>query len=175
MMLFHNGSAQDCQFAKSYSYLPTQHTSTTTHSRAHAHKHFHCLSWDKIGTKTHGKIPFTFTIHSQVELLFSPGRECSLGLNTRGSWEKRSRGWDHGNGLHLFDAVRVDGGLWLHYADRFGFLGALWHLPHLLSNEVMDSIQSLHCPLDQTHPLCRAWRTDGNTSMSHSYIQNMTY
>lgn len=54
----------------------------------------------------------------------------------------------------LFDAVWVDGGLWLQDADWFCLLGALRHLPHLLSDEVMDTIQRLHCPLDQTHSLC---------------------
>ncbi|KAI9542156.1 hypothetical protein NQZ68_022208, partial [Dissostichus eleginoides] len=56
----------------------------------------------------------------------------------------------------LFDAVGVDGGLWLQDADRLCLLGALRHLPHLLSNEVMDSVQRLHRALDQTHPLCRS-------------------
>lgn len=55
----------------------------------------------------------------------------------------------------LFDAVGVDGGLWLQDADRLCLLGALRHLPHLLSDEVVDTIQCLHCPLDQTHSLCR--------------------
>lgn len=56
---------------------------------------------------------------------------------------------------NLFDAVGVDSGLRLQDADRLCLLGALRHLPHLLSDEVMDTVQRLHCPLDQTHPLCR--------------------
>lgn len=56
----------------------------------------------------------------------------------------------------LFDAVWVDGGLRLQDADRLCLLGALRHLPHLLGDEVMDAVQRLHRPLDQTHSLCRA-------------------
>lgn len=55
----------------------------------------------------------------------------------------------------LFDAVWVDGGLRLQDADRLCLLGALRHLPDLLGNEVMDAVQRLHRPLDQTHPLRR--------------------
>lgn len=55
----------------------------------------------------------------------------------------------------LFDPVWVDGGLRLQDAHRLCLLGALRHLPHLLSDEVMDAVQRLHRPLDQTHPLCR--------------------
>lgn len=55
----------------------------------------------------------------------------------------------------LFDAVGVDGGLRLQDADRLCLLGALRHLPHLLSDEVVDAVQRLHRALDQTHPLCR--------------------
>lgn len=55
----------------------------------------------------------------------------------------------------LFDAVWVNGGLRLQDADRLCLLGTLRHLPHLLSNEVMDAVQGFDCSLDQAHPLCR--------------------
>lgn len=61
------------------------------------------------------------------------------------------------NETDLFDSVRVDGGLRLQDAHRLCLLGALRHLPHLLSDEVMDTIQCLHSPLDQTHTLCCAY------------------
>lgn len=69
------------------------------------------------------------------------------------------------NETDLFDSVRVDGGLRLQDAHRLCLLGALRHLPHLLSDEVMDTIQCLHSPLDQTHTLCCAYtntHTDGS-------------
>lgn len=54
------------------------------------------------------------------------------------------KGW----GTDLFDAVWVDGGLRLQDADRLCLLGALWHLPHLLSDEVVDTVERFHRPLD---------------------------
>lgn len=55
---------------------------------------------------------------------------------------------------HLFDAVRVDSGLWLQYADWFGFLGALGHFADFLRNEVVDTIESFDCTLYQTYTFC---------------------
>ncbi len=55
---------------------------------------------------------------------------------------------------HLFDAVGVDSGLWLQYADWFGFLGALGHLTDFLRNEVVDTIECFDCTLYQTDAFC---------------------
>lgn len=49
---------------------------------------------------------------------------------------------------NLFDAVWVDSSLWLQDTDWLCLLGALRHLPHLLSDEVVDAIQCVHRPLD---------------------------
>lgn len=65
----------------------------------------------------------------------------------RGGWGGKRRmreGW----GTDLFDAVWVDGGLRLQDADRLCLLGALRHLPHLLSDEVVDTVERFHRPLD---------------------------
>ena len=58
---------------------------------------------------------------------------------------------------HLFDAVGVDGGLWLQYADWFRFLSALGHLADFLRNEVMDAIEGFDCTLYQTDTFCCAY------------------
>lgn len=55
---------------------------------------------------------------------------------------------------HLFDAVGVDSGLWLQYADWFGFLGTLGHLADFLRNEVVDTIEGFDCTLYQTDAFC---------------------
>lgn len=55
---------------------------------------------------------------------------------------------------YLFDAVGVDGGLWLQYADWFRFLGALGHLADFLRNKVVDTIEGFNCTLYQTDTLC---------------------
>lgn len=55
---------------------------------------------------------------------------------------------------HLFDAVGVDSGLWLQYADWLCFLGALRHLTDFLRDEAVDAIQRLDCTLYQTYTLC---------------------
>lgn len=55
---------------------------------------------------------------------------------------------------HLFNTVRVDSGLWLQYADWFGFLGTLGHFTDFLCNEVVDTIEGLDCTLYQTDALC---------------------
>lgn len=60
---------------------------------------------------------------------------------------------------NLLDAVGVDGGLRLQDADRLRLLGALRHLSHLLGDEIVDAVQRLHRPLDQTHSLCRSCNT----------------
>ncbi|TNN76667.1 hypothetical protein EYF80_013119 [Liparis tanakae] len=59
---------------------------------------------------------------------------------------------------HLFDAVWVDGGLWLQYADRLGFLGTLGHLADFLRNEVVDTIEGLDCTLCLKGDVTRAGR-----------------
>lgn len=65
---------------------------------------------------------------------------------------------------HLLDAVRVDGGLWLQYADRFGFLGALGHFADFLRDEVVDAIEGFDCTLYQTDAFCCSWRRRTNKS-----------
>lgn len=66
---------------------------------------------------------------------------------------------------HLFNTVRIDGGLWLQYADRFRFLGTLRHFADFLRNEVVDTIESLNSTLYQADTLCCScergdrWRT----------------
>lgn len=55
---------------------------------------------------------------------------------------------------HLFDAVGVDCGLWLQYADWLRFLGALRHLADLFCDEVVDAIECFDCTLYQTHTFC---------------------
>lgn len=55
---------------------------------------------------------------------------------------------------HLFDAVRVDSGLWLQYADWLRFLGALGHLADFLRDEVVDTIKGFDCTLYQTDTFC---------------------
>lgn len=55
---------------------------------------------------------------------------------------------------HLFDAVRVDSGLWLQYADWLGFLGALGHLADFLRDEIVDTIKGFDCTLYQTDTFC---------------------
>ena len=62
---------------------------------------------------------------------------------------------------HLFDAVGVDGCLWLHDADWFSLLGALRHLADFLCDEVVDAIESLDCTLYQTHSLCGSYTGGG--------------
>lgn len=55
---------------------------------------------------------------------------------------------------HLFDAVWVDSGLWLQYADWFGFLCALGHLADFLRDEVVNTIEGFDCTLYQTDAFC---------------------
>lgn len=62
----------------------------------------------------------------------------------------------NGPGSHLFDAVWVDCGLWLQYADWFRFLGALGHLTDFLRDEVVDTIKGFDCTLYQTDAFCRS-------------------
>lgn len=68
-----------------------------------------------------------------------------------GSWNQTQTHWQfraNKRGTDLFDAVWVDGGLWLQDADWLCLLGALRHLPHLLSDEVVDAVEGFHRPLD---------------------------
>lgn len=62
---------------------------------------------------------------------------------------------------HLFNAVGVDGGLWLQYADWFRFLGALGHLADFLRNEVVDTIKGFDCTLYQTDTFCCSYGERG--------------
>lgn len=67
---------------------------------------------------------------------------------------KACREWYQLCTSHLFNAVGVDGGLWLQYADWFGFLGTLGHFADFLRNEVVDTIEGLDRTLYQADALC---------------------
>ena len=74
--------------------------------------------------------------------------------------------------LYLFDAVGVDGGLWLKYAHGLTLLGALGHLADLLRDEIVDAIQSFHGTLYQTHTLCCSCVGEGKKRLRNRRIRS---
>lgn len=96
----------------------------------HSPLHFPHLTWGMAGRCKH--------THARCA--------CNSLFSISDCWEGKRR-MEEG-GPHLFDAVWVDGGLWLQDADWLCLLGALGHLPHLLSDEVVDTVQRFHRPLD---------------------------
>lgn len=76
---------------------------------------------------------------------------------------------------HLFDAVRVNSSLRLQYADWFGFLGALRHLPYFLCDKVVDTIQGFNGTLYQTDTLCCSCDERRQTSDQAGSIEQILY
>lgn len=107
---------------------------------------FFCLVQSHADRKSQTNSVLSFqklTLPSPFFLLYlSHGGQLEPDTNTL-AVQRKSKGV-----TDLFDAVWVDGGLWLQDADWLCLLGALRHLPHLLSDEVVDAVECFHRPLD---------------------------
>lgn len=146
-------------FVASFSFTQTEnHNSTTeTHTICRSKgKHFP-PSLPPHSPSAGAELAHTHTHKTNKDTHTHTPHDCRDSLSCSGfSWNRTEHN-RRDSKTDLFDTVWVDGGLWLQDADRLCLLGALRHLPHLLSDEIMNAVQSLHRPLDQTHPLCRSW------------------